>query len=457
MELSKSIRNIAWVAVALASFGAADAWALTVEFRGTNHKVLEYAPDNRSGLEGLYVAYDTAEITEMAIGGFSSGATVSRYSNLGGGYAEPVTSSYDGSNIVVSNPAGNSGYIVTENGRNTCFWIVNYASQRMTLTAVGVDSQQDCDNTRFTINGNAPEIHYYTIDGRPVVLSRDIEMVYYTQVWDEETPGFVTEQTTRTLPNLTNPLTITPPLYCATDVTVRGDRFLEAWGMPVSVTSATIQPNGLACHTISEQTNLPEEDEAGSNMISGGGSEGELGGSAPADIRFSAYTTEAVIHNEWQISHDPEFGTVDYRFNEKEIEYTFQEEGTFYVRFIGSNSDGTCETFGDTYTVGIGASELRIPNAFTPNDDGVNDVWKVGYRSLLGFKCWIFDRYGNEIFYFDNPAEGWDGTYKGKKVKSGVYYYVIEATGSDGKKYKKGGDINILGYKHLDGTTAPVE
>ena len=68
--------------------GAADVWALTVEFRGTNHKVLEYEPDNRSGLEGLYVAYDTAEITEMSIGGFSSGATVSRYSNLGGGYAE---------------------------------------------------------------------------------------------------------------------------------------------------------------------------------------------------------------------------------------------------------------------------------------------------------------------------------------------------------------------------------
>ena len=58
----------------------------------------------------------------------------------------------------------------------------------------------------------------------------------------------------------------------------------------------------------------------------------------------------------------------------------------------------------------------------------------------------IFNRYGTQLFYFDNPEDGWDGKYNGKLVPPGVYFYVIEAKGSDGKQYKKGGDINILRY-----------
>lgn len=79
----------------------------------------------------------------------------------------------------------------------------------------------------------------------------------------------------------------------------------------------------------------------------------------------------------------------------------------------------------------------------------MNDTWKVGYRSLVEFKCWIFDRNGHQLFYFDRPELGWDGKHHGKTVSPGVYYYVIEAKGADGKKYKKGGDINILRYRKI--------
>jgi len=161
-----------------------------------------------------------------------------------------------------------------------------------------------------------------------------------------------------------------------------------------------------------------------------------------------------VIHNEWQIARDQDFEHIDYRFNEQNLDYTFTEEGTYYVRFMGSNADGSCETAGETYTVGIGSSDLRIPNAFTPNEDGVNDVWKVAYRSLLEFSCTIFDRYGNELFHFKDPTQGWDGKYKGKYVKPGVYFYVIEAKGADGTRYKKGGDINLIRSKRYSNTSS---
>lgn len=283
-------------------------------------------------------------------------------------------------------------------------------------------------------------------------------MEYTSEEWNESDGVYDRVPTTKILADLPGVMTLTPPLYCSTSITVTGDRFLEEWGMAKSAVSATIIPNGLAAHTEAVQTNLPDESEESdpSNIISGESS-AELGGSAPAVIKFTASVTEAVIHDEWQLSRDPEFQNTEFRFTEREVEYTFEEEGTYYMRYVGSNADGSCDVYSDVYTIGIGASDLRIPNAFSPNDDGVNDVWKVAYRSLLDFKCWIFDRYGNQIFYFTDPSKGWDGKYKGKTVKPGVYYYVIEAKGSDGTKYKKSGDINIVNYKKAGTATGPVD
>lgn len=104
-------------------------------------------------------------------------------------------------------------------------------------------------------------------------------------------------------------------------------------------------------------------------------------------------------------------------------------------------------------------SELTCPNVFSPGVSiGVNDVWKVSYRSIVDFHCWIFNRWGNKIIEFTDPAEGWDGTYHGKLVSPGVYYYVIQARGSDGKNYKLSGDINIIRYRDRSGgsSTTPV-
>ncbi|MDE5674881.1 MAG: gliding motility-associated C-terminal domain-containing protein, partial [Muribaculaceae bacterium] len=124
---------------------------------------------------------------------------------------------------------------------------------------------------------------------------------------------------------------------------------------------------------------------------------------------------------------------------------------TTYVRCIVSNEDGSCEHYGDIYKIDIGNSELNIPNVFSPDGDGINDEWKVSYRSLFDFKCWIFDRQGHQVFYTEDPSIGWDGRRGNNPVRSGVYYYIITATGSDGKRYKKCGDINVLLSKSING------
>lgn len=446
------------IAVCMSAAGIPRADGATVRFQGQTRKVIEMEAPKNTGLDGIYVAYDTGELSEMRLEGASADLTVSRYSSLGGGYAEPVQFHWDGNTAIIDRPQGEMGYIFTENGRNTCIWLVNYSDQRFSVSSVSLAETQDCAYTNLAVAGNGPAMHYFTIDGRRATLSRDIEVSYETWIWDDNATDYVVEHEEKNLEYLTNPVTLTTPLYCSTTVTVRGDRFLEEWGIEQSATSETLSPNGIAAQTKAVQTNLPDESEDSdpSNVVNGSSGEGGLGGSAPAVIVFSAYVTEAVIHDEWQMSADPEFQTIDYRWNEREVEYSFEDEGTYYVRYIGSNADGTCEVYGETYTISIGASELRIPNAFTPNGDGVNDVWKVAYRSLLDFSCTIFDRYGNKIYHFNDPNQGWDGKYKGKTVGPGVYYYVIEAKGSDGKQYKKGGDINIVDYKNRNAQTTPA-
>lgn len=422
-----------------------NASAVNIDFVGSSDAVLSYTADKSTGLNNIYVAFDASQISEMVISGIAGEVKIERYSNLGGGYAEEVAFTYEGDRAIVANPKGDMGYIIADSSSTTYIWLVNYIDHLFSLSQVYASPDQDCGSTTIETQGSGAAIYYYTIDGRAVELSREINVTYNNLEWDEKAQGFIQNKFVKTLDHLSGTVLLTPPLYCNSTVQVSGDRFLEQWGRGITVESPLVYANGVDVKTTAEQTNVSNDEEKGGNIIKSD-SQG-IGGSAPVDMEFRAYTTDAVIHNEWQISADEMFDNIDYRFNEQNLDYTFTEEGTYYVRFVGSNSDGSCEAYGETYTISVGASELQIPNAFTPNDDGVNDIWKVAYRSLISFKCVIFDRYGNELYHFDDPSEGWDGKYKGKTVKPGVYFYVIEAVGADGKKYKKGGDINIIQSK----------
>jgi gliding motility-associated-like protein len=103
----------------------------------------------------------------------------------------------------------------------------------------------------------------------------------------------------------------------------------------------------------------------------------------------------------------------------------------------------------DSVSIEIGETCLSVPNAFSPGaSPGVNDEFKVAYKSIVSFKGWIFNRWGAEMFYWTDPAKGWDGKKGGKYVPPGVYFYVIEAKGADGKNLIRKGHINIIRPKN---------
>ena len=171
--------------------------------------------------------------------------------------------------------------------------------------------------------------------------------------------------------------------------------------------------------------------------------------SAAAEIEFNAYVTDAVTHIEWEFSDKEDFSNTIARYNDETLWYTFRDEGVTYVRLVASNSTATCQAYSETFTINIGEPRLEAPNIFSPGTSpGVNDEWKVAYKSIVSFKCWIFNKWGVQMFYFDSPDQGWDGKYRGKYVDPGVYYYVIEAKGANNKKMKLKGHINILRPKN---------
>lgn len=91
---------------------------------------------------------------------------------------------------------------------------------------------------------------------------------------------------------------------------------------------------------------------------------------------------------------------------------------------------------------------MLIPNAFTPNGDGKNDVFQPalpGYCPISLFKLQIFNRYGQRLFISYQPDEGWDGTINGKPTDMGVYYYRLQMeTGLHKKTIIRNGSFTLL-------------
>lgn len=74
----------------------------------------------------------------------------------------------------------------------------------------------------------------------------------------------------------------------------------------------------------------------------------------------------------------------------------------------------------------VAANPISIENTITPNGDGINDYWKMkGIESFPNVSVEIFDRYGSKVFYSKGYAKAFDGSYEGKMLPVGTYYYII--------------------------------
>ena len=158
----------------------------------------------------------------------------------------------------------------------------------------------------------------------------------------------------------------------------------------------------------------------------------------PLDVTFTNTSTGGANTFEWIF-------TKEVHLFDKDPKYTFKYPDTYTVMLISSDSS-VCP---DTAMVKIIVREkytLTIPNVFTPNGDGMNDLFTVSVTGIESLYGEIYDRWGLKMFTWDLRNDGWDGrSPAGSMAPEGTYYYILKIKPQDGGELEvKKGSLSLL-------------
>jgi len=155
------------------------------------------------------------------------------------------------------------------------------------------------------------------------------------------------------------------------------------------------------------------------------------------EIKFTDLSTGASI---WQWT----FGDGDSSTVSSPI-HSYQDTGTYYV-YLHVENDYGC--FSDAFNRVIinPFPTIWIPNAFTPDDDGINDTWLPKGSDIYEYEMKVYNRWGALMFYTNDPFQGWDGlTPKtGIKAKQDMYVYTIFFRDERGKQNREKGYFTLI-------------
>jgi gliding motility-associated-like protein len=104
-----------------------------------------------------------------------------------------------------------------------------------------------------------------------------------------------------------------------------------------------------------------------------------------------------------------------------------------------------CGTFTDSVVISSGFCNILMPTGFTPNNDGLNDVFRVKYPfAVKSFHMLVYNAWGEKVFETNKINEGWDGTFKGEPSMQGVYVWVISYVDNNNKGEQLKGVVTLL-------------
>lgn len=96
------------------------------------------------------------------------------------------------------------------------------------------------------------------------------------------------------------------------------------------------------------------------------------------------------------------------------------------------------------YVRAIPPAVLFVPNAFTPNGDGINETFNPKGQSITTFNMKIFNRWGEMLYETNDMLKGWDGTYNGEMSQQDVYIYKIKARGEIAGLIEQDGTVTLI-------------
>ncbi|MBS1943787.1 MAG: gliding motility-associated C-terminal domain-containing protein, partial [Bacteroidetes bacterium] len=164
-------------------------------------------------------------------------------------------------------------------------------------------------------------------------------------------------------------------------------------------------------------------------------------------ISGDAFTEEPVVITDnsfggshWQYNFGDGTGSLMQQPN-----HIYAAAGQYIIVQTVSNAAGCSAR--DSILVSIKENKIvppKMPDAFSPNGDGVNDIFYVRGGPFKTLHLQIYNGWGEKIFETEDPEFGWDGTYKGKPETNGVYVYSVTATSVDGQEYDRSGKVTLV-------------
>ena len=316
----------------------------------------------------------------------------------------------------------------------------NNASQSVTVTST--------PNTNVT----------YTWNIAPATLSTDGSIVSFTS------PNTYICTVTNTLSNCSTPVQVvvttntTVPTAVTTDTTIAcgaSSIILDAVSSATNVSynwttsgagiistptasSTSVNSAGQYEVTVTDNTNgcsTTSTVNVTSISVTAAFTANPTSGTAPLLVNFTNQTPGVGNVYSWNFADDNNNTS-----SATNPSHTYNTTGNYIVTLVVTDASGLCSA---TATISIDVFEnasIVVPNVFTPNGDGKNDIFKITTTGMKDLNCDIFNRWGTKVFTIIGVNGFWDGI----NSNDGTYFFILTATGFDGAEYKQQGYINLF-------------
>ena len=324
-------------------------------------------------------------------------------------------------------PEHGEGYMVKVGAERDVFWVFDYEQLRPTISLI--EAELDCERTMLHLEGELPKISYTRLSGKQMTYPRNCHVEYMSAAWSEDTEMWVDSVAIEEL-TLEQEMTVAASPV-ATDYAI-SDMLAEQLGVAAdTLRSPVYQPVALKAHPVTITTTRGKQGEMSNEVNRPYSPDDVLNMSAPLEVLFKANGLNAEYY-QWKLYKG---SSLMLTRSDAEHRYIFTDKGNY--RAVVAISNSHCQLDSVEFTISISESMVVVPNVFTPNGDGTNDEFRVVYRSLKEFHCWVYNRWGHLVYEWSDPAKGWDGTIGGRPAAEGAYFYVIRALGTDADENAK--------------------
>lgn len=285
-----------------------------------------------------------------------------------------------------------------------------------------------------------PIMSYTNKAGKKVEIKREFEVEYDN--FDGENDGQITKETYAAkgvvvylpTPNMKCPYILRETVFG------KAEEFItDTFNIGV-----TVSPVAMFADKV-EHNRADAMNELEVQFVKGEGGLLDNSFSTPFKVEMYGNPSPTGANLEWHFAYARDFKGSRIVYAQDRISMQIEHNKTLkqYIMFKAKNLNSGC-TDSAWIAMNLSKPELFVPNIFTPNGDNKNDEFRVSYVSIKDFEIAIYNTFGKKVYESNDITKGWDGTYKGRDMANGAYYYVIEATDSAGNKIEKKGTVNLF-------------